>query len=159
MTVTEIWGVKFALKQSFQSAEFRDVLDELEGQYPGGITLASPFKVYTAEKNILDGYPAVELLGLDSNPVGDTSAQDYEHRISVVFTALGDDEELVTARIECYIVAARRLTYRGLLVQVVGAPPNVPGRERYGPLIRNPSLPEPFIKAGSIDLLISTIEG
>lgn len=157
-----ITTVKQLLKSEWlASDEFTTILETLTTEIAiDGFVVTPPAVIYTHERAsaMPSQFPAVELLGLSSQPMGDSSAFQYRHNIDVLWTVAGDDEERVVRMVEALILGTRRLTYRRLLPMPDGTTaPVIPGAENYGPLLsRRHRAQQPLVKGATIRIVVPT---
>lgn len=157
--MNDIGAVKAALKAWHEGPELIAILQAIDAEYHDWLTLERPAHVATAELNVPPIFPLVEILGVESRPWqdGDSSAFDFDHEVLVMWTVLGDDEERVTAALERSLLATMRLCFHQLLPDV-GNVPIKPGVVNYAPATATQGgLPKPFIKMGSVQLIVGTI--
>lgn len=161
--VPEIGGVKQALRDVLLSTDFATALDTLATECGDGLLLPAPVAdaVFTSEKAVLPRYPACEIVGDGSDPEAgeDGAVQDvqaYTHRLALIWTVIGDDEERLTAAVERYVLATRRLLHGRQLETVGGVAALTTGREDYAPIGRRHAA-GPFEKSGVIEGFVSTL--
>jgi hypothetical protein len=125
-----------------------------------GITTPPPYEIFTTDKQSLNGYPSIEIIATNSASTVDSHAQVYRHRVVVSFTITGDDEEVLTAHVERYMWAIRHLARDTEFDVPAITGPIDTGGEQYSPLDRRTSagVEMPFVKAGFIELLVTTVE-
>jgi hypothetical protein len=156
----ELGGVKGALQAEIRSPAFAAVLATVAAEYADHLELPAPDPdaVCLSERAVLPQYPAVEIIGDASEPEGGDDgaqeAQSYRHRIALVWTALADDETVVTAQVERSVLALRRYL-RGRVLDVAGAAPLVLGREDFSPVGRRGDT-GPFLKSGILEVAVPT---
>lgn len=158
--VPGIGGVKAAVKAVLLSSAFLVELNAIAEACADDIPLGLPAAdaVSTSERAHLASYPACEIVG-DSSEPGDANqeAEEYAHRLALVWTAIDDDEERVTAQIERFVLASRRVFKNAVLAEVPGIAPVQVGREDFSPLGRREAA-GPFLKSGVLELTVPTIE-
>lgn len=153
-----IGSVKGALKDLFTGPKYAAALQAATIQAGDGVPLPALERVYTANKDTREAYPCLELLGDVSQPNDDSSVEDYEHRLELWFWVNGDDEELITAQLERYVLAARdMLRLASLMPSVANVPVRV-GREEFSPVGRAKAAPQTFLKVGVLEVFIGTLE-
>lgn len=153
--------VKQLLREWLLSEDFTILVAEISAAYEG-FEIGPPAVVYTHERVVApERFPAVELLGLNSTPTSESSAQIYRHSINALWTVAGDDEDVVVKTIEGLILATRRLTWRRTLPMPDGtSAPVIPGAEDYGPLTsRSRTQTQPLVKGATIRLTVPTFAG
>lgn len=153
--------VKHQLREWLLSDAFDTIRREIDSWY-ADLTIPAPAIVYPHERAVApERFPAAELLGLNSTPVGESSVQQYRHSIDVLWTHAGDDEDTVVQVVEGLVLATRRLTWRHTLPMPDGTTSLViPGIENYGPLTsRVRGQTQPLVKGATIRLLIPTFAG
>ena len=124
-----------------------------------GIHTPPPYEIHTTDKDSLNGFPAMEIIATSSGSKSDSYAQIYEHRVAVGFTLVGDDEEVLTTQVERYMWAVRHIARDTLTAPDAIVGPIDAGGEQYTPLGNRPTGVEfPFVKAGYIELLMTTVE-
>lgn len=126
-----------------------------------GVAAPPPFVIYRAVKagpNSIDGFPCGELDGDESVPEDASgTVEDLNHRIAVLWTLVGDDEETLTDQVEVYVLATRR-TLSSAHLPGVGNVPVVVGRENYSRLARVKDLAQPLVKGAALEVIVGTIE-
>lgn len=156
-TYPDIGGVKRALKGLILGAAYVAILNTLMDEYADGVPLEPPAQdaVFTSEKATLPSFPAFEIVG-DANIRinADSHLQDYQHRIVLFVTALADDEEVVTAKCERYVLALRRLLWDRDLTLVQGCAPITLGNEEFSPVGRHEH--GALVKTAALDLTVPT---
>ena len=151
--------VKYQLKHEWLlSAEFAAVVQEIAEAFDGLVIPLASMVVYTHERTVApEKFPAAELLGIGSSPVGESSAQRYHHAIDVMWTMSGHDEDTIVKQLEGLILATRRFTFRRTLPMGDYAAPIIPGGEDYGPLVSSRrGQAQPLVKAAVIRLTVPT---
>lgn len=161
--VPEIGGVKQAVRDVLRSSAFATALDTLAAECGDGLLLPAPADdaVFTSEKALLPRYPACEIVGDGSDPdAGEDGAvqdvQAFTHRLALIWTAIGDDEEGLTATVERYVLATRRVLHGRHLETVAGVAALTTGREDYAPIGRRQAA-GPFEKSGVIEVFVATL--
>ena len=124
-----------------------------------GITTPMPAEVVTTDRTELNGLPSLMVLVTTSSPVPNTSSQTYRHRCVVGITVGADDEDNVTALIERYVWATRRVLRTNYLPAKHLAGPIDTGEESYSPLLQQPDTIEfPFVKGAYIEVFVTSYE-
>lgn len=153
-----IGAVKTALKAILLGPEYTDMLAQLAREFGDGIALPPLEAAFTADKVTLPAYPCVELIGDQTKSPDDSEAAESHHRVEAWFWQCGDDEETITAQVERYVLALRRVLKNGSLMPYVGNFPILFPNEAYAPVGRGKGTPQAFLKYGILEVLIGTVE-
>lgn len=124
-----------------------------------GVTTPPPAEIHRSDVSAAGDYPAIELIATNSQALGDSNAQVMKHRVAVGVSVAGDDEETMTAQLERYLWAIRRIARDTVLAPDSVSGPIDSGDEQYSPLgALDNDLERPFVKAGFIELFLTTVE-
>jgi hypothetical protein len=158
-------GVELAIKGLLleQDGDYEIALESVreafEGVEIGGaaLTLERAAHVYTAERESLDGFPAIELYGGRAQRIGDgQSVQEYRNGVVIAVTHLGDDTEVVTAQMKMHVLALRKLFWERILADVEGPAPIIVGDEDFDPIIRRKEGANAFQVTGTLFIRVPT---
>lgn len=133
-------------------------LARLNAAFNDGVIAEPPMAYSTAETATIEGFPWVEFIGVRSVPKGrDEYVQEYEHEISIIWTIIGFDEQIIVKQIERSILATRNILWRG---QLDGSTmPIRSGAEDYSMLGHTkPGFAAPLIKGGAITVYITGLD-
>ena len=134
-----------------------------------GLATKPPFAIYDFEKQSLDGYPTIELVGQSGQKQIDSTADAIRWRIVAAITIAGDDERAITIGCERYTWALRQfstdradLTAEAANPALVGVQFDVVicGNEQFTPLIHGPAtgIEFPFVKGAFLEMFVTTFE-
>lgn len=154
-------GALLAMKALLvEGSAYEDALQGVRDQFDDGIALERAAYVYTAERESLDGFPAIELFGFASEVVGagQQNVQQYRHGVQLALHQLGDDTEVVTHQVLRHILALRRLFWARILEDVADSAPLIPGREDFEPVMREKDGAGPYQKTGTLQIWVPTYE-
>ena len=156
--LTHVTSAKIALKALLE-AQLPIVLAQADADADDGVTTPLPYEINRSDKTAAGGYPAIELIATGSIPQQDSFAQIMRHRVAVGVTVTGDDQETLTVWVERYLWAIRRIARDSLLAPTSLTGPIDSGVEEYSPLgSMDRSTENPFVKAGYIELFLTTVE-
>lgn len=147
-----------ALANEFMTNGFRDMLDRVWAAHETVIPVRYLEVAYTSEKRppaVFDRLPCVEMVSGREETTTESSAEILVHRVSAVFTDIGDDEEIL-ARVLRRFVRATRLYFKDFsLIPYVANAPVVIGAADYSPLaqVRNR---EGIVQSVGVELLVTT---
>lgn len=154
--------VKQAIATLLTGPAFERALVGVEQQYAGGIVLER-LSLDCVKTSELVGVPAqfpwVEIVLEETQPdVQVDYADKNSHALAIVYWANGDTEEIVSSRLERYILATRRILRNETLMPMIGCFPVVRSIEEYGVVGRKKGVTSPYIKAAAISFVVTTIE-
>ena len=153
-----VTAIKRGIADLLRSAEFLSTLEEIGSDL--NMVFDGPKIVHTEERDVApEMFPAAELIATQSAPDGESSAQQYNHRIDVLWTVNGDDIPTLVAHLESLVLATRRITWRGVVtMRDHTTAPLEPGLEEYGPLLRGGDRTlSPLVKEARIQLIVPTL--
>jgi hypothetical protein len=169
-----VTAIKKSLQRLLEGQPLEDRLLEVETELTAalGATVTIPRiystintggtgKVYRHELPIgrpPDQFPTVEIIASRSEPVGQSIADEYLHRLQITWTFIGDTEETIVAWVEGAVIATRRLIANRLLSLSGGvSAPMIAGNEEYAELLRVANMSAPLIKGAMMEIAVRTI--
>jgi len=154
--------VKQAIATLLTGPTFERALVTVEQQYADGVVLErlSLGCVKTAELvGVPAQFPWVEIVLEETEPDVEVDYADKNsHALAIVYWANGDTEEIVSQRLERYILATRRVLRNETLMPMIGCFPVVRSVEEYGVVGRRENVASPYVKAAAISFVVTTIE-
>lgn len=151
----DIETVKKGIAAALGSSAFTDVLAAVNAEQGDGYTTPPPSVIYPYERAVPETYPAIELQGLTSTYNVDDDVKAVTHRIAVVVTQVGDNEQSITTDIERLVRAIRDLLFRSVLDAQRGLAPILIESENYSALTPNPKTGA-LVKGGMVVLSATT---
>lgn len=145
-------------------AHLATVLAAADAEADDGFTTPPPAVILTFPSAGTQEYPSIEMVVQNSLKRAESVVDDYQHRVMLAVTVVGDDEETIVRNLERYMWALRKFGSDHIdrdmpdpndAVDVI-----ICGSEAYTPLLRGPSggVEHPFVQGGFIEMLITTIE-
>lgn len=108
--VASITSAKRGLKSLLLGEAYQDALGRVAGEFADGLPMAPLATVTTAERRTLGTLPLAEIHGIVSVRLGDAEwSRSRLHTLAIRFYVGGSDEETITAQVERYVLAVRRL--------------------------------------------------
>jgi hypothetical protein len=156
----DLEDVNDELRNELLSEAFRDKLIEVYARKAVEIPIENVTTVYVSAKFNAETFPHVELVGdIDRNTSENDSAIDISHEIMLFFHARGDDEETVHRMVSRFLCAVREYFFEKKFLPRLGAVVTV-GDNNHSPFVAEGLYAgRPFIKSGTIQLSVRTIDG
>lgn len=111
----DIEDVKAGVALWIASSRFTDALAAVNAEKADGYTTPDPRAVYAYERAVLENFPAAEVIGLNTVYEPDSDVKAATHRISVVWTQVGDTEATVATDVERLVRATVDAFWRSVL--------------------------------------------
>jgi hypothetical protein len=153
--VGDVESVKAAIADVCASAVFGDQLAVVNAEKNDGHTTPGLAVIYSYERMTPETYPCLEIIGLNGTYTPEDDVKEVTHRIALVFTVVGDNEQTVTSDVERLVRTARDVFWRSVLGGLVGLEPMHVETEDYSELIKPND--GPFIKGGKLILAAATL--
>lgn len=151
----DIETVKQGIAAALASSAFTDALAAVNAEQGGAYATPPPAVIYPYERAVPETYPAIELQGLTSTYNVEDDVKQVTHRIAVVVTQVGDNEQTITTDIERLVRATRDLLFRSVLDGQRGLAPMLIESENYSALAPNPRTGA-LMKGGMVVLAATT---
>ena len=148
------------LRDILLSDQFRTKVVEVHGRKLVEVPLDHVANVYVSAKFNPETFPCVELVGdIDRNNGEETAAIDVTNEILLFFHARGDDEETIHRIVTRFLTAVREFFVEHDTIYRLGAKVTV-GDSNHSPFVAEGMYSgRPFIKSGTIQLYVRTING
>jgi hypothetical protein len=145
------------------------VLARGDSEAADGITTPPPFAILDTEKQSLDGYPTIELIGQNGTKAADSTVDLIKWRIVAAITVAGDDERTITVWSERYTWAIRQFSSdkadlgaeaNNPALAGVEFDPVITGNEQFSPIVhgRATGVEFPFVRGAFLELFVTTAE-
>lgn len=158
----DLEDVNDELRDTLLSQEFRAKLDEVHSRKRVSFSFdhVGALSIFVSAKANLDSFPAVELVGdISRNMSEESSAIDVSHEVLLFFHSRGDDEETIHRTVTRFLTAVREYFVEKKYLERLGATVTV-GDDNHSPFVAEGAYAgRPFIKSGTIQLYVRTIDG
>lgn len=115
----DVESVVEAMASALRSTSFTDILAAIDARLDQGQELPratpGPAAVYGYERATPEAYPCAEVVIVQSEIDEDADEAKSTHRITIDWTVVGDDEEVVTRDVQRLVLATRLGFRRGVL--------------------------------------------
>lgn len=158
----DLEDVNDELRTALLTEAFRTKLEEIHARK----RVEFPFDhvrseaIFVSAKANLDFFPSIELVGdISRNTSEDSSAIDVSHEVLLFFHARGDDEETIHRTVTRFLTAVREYFVEKKYLERLGGVVTV-GDDNHSPFVAEGAYAgRPFIKSGTIQLYVRTIDG
>ncbi len=156
----DLEDVNDVLRDELLSSEFRAKLAEVHARKAVEVPWEHVSVIYVSPKFNAETFPHVELVGdIDRNNGEDGSAVDVSHELLMFFHARGDDEETVHRTVTRFLTAVREYFEEKNTLPRLGAVVTL-GDSNHSPfVVEGLYAGRPFIKSGSLQFYVRTING
>lgn len=152
----DVESVTAAIAAALRSADFAQLLANVDAAENTGDDTPAPKVVYAYERAQLEKFPAAEVIALNTafNPQADEAAG--AHRILVDWTQIGDSEARITREVQRLVLATRLFFRRSVLQGDYALAPMTIEFEDYSRIEPLQNAPQPFLKGGRVVLVAET---
>lgn len=158
----DIEDVKRVVAERLRSAQFLEILAAIDARKADPTATPAPVSIFEGEKAVdsAEGYPHGMVIGVRTAYASEANVEkDAAHEIQIVWTETGDEELVITRRLERLVRATRDLFWppgtSGIVLPEIRSGPVMVRGDEYSALTPDDEH-GPFIKAAATQLLITT---
>lgn len=152
-------GVCDALADVFAGPEFVAMLQQVWGNRLHGVPFMPPAVVYAQERQTPDRYPCGEIILLDDDAADVNVGVRIVLHVSVQWSIVGDDEDVMDRMLKRYMRATRMLLTDRTMQPYFPSTPTRVGRGDYSMLAnvrQGVGITARFLRTGSLDAYVET---